>query len=94
MDYVISSLSGLEKIINMQVIHPWKAVRVTWTHLLISEWCSIPDHAIIVTDVAISNIQEKNYDTKSHKKKYEGKIDERRRYNVKSIPRDFMHNQE
>ena len=78
----------------MQVIHPWKAVRVAGTHLLLSEQCSIPDHAIIVTDVAISNIQEKNYDTRGQKKEYEGKIDERKRYNVKSIPRDFMHNQE
>ena len=77
----------------MQFIHPWKAVRVAGAHLLISEWCSIPDHAIIVMDVAISNIQEKNYDTKGQKKEDEGKIDERR-YNVKSIPRDFMHNQE
>ena len=92
-DYVISSPSGLEKI-NMHIIHPWKTVRAAGAHLIISEQFSIPDHAIIVTDVAISNIQEKNYDTKSHKKEYEGKIDERRRYNVKSIPRHFMHNQE
>ena len=62
--------------------------------MLIAEWCSIPDHEIIVTDVAISNTQEKNYDIKTNKKKYGGKIDERRRYNVKSILRDFMHNQE
>ena len=34
-DSVISSLSGMEKIINMHVIHPWKAVRATGTHLLI-----------------------------------------------------------
>ena len=93
-DYIISSLSGLDKVINMQVIHPWKAVRVAWTHLLILEWCSIPDHAVIVTDVAISNIQEKNYTTNDQKKEDGGKKDERRRYNVKSIPRDFMHNQE
>ena len=78
----------------MQVIHPWKAVKVEGTHLLISEWCSIPDQAIIVTDVAILNIQEKNYDTNGQKKEDMGKIDERRRYNIKSIPRNFMHNQE
>ena len=68
-DYVICSLGGLEKIINMQVIHPWKAVRVAWTYLLISEWCSIPDHTIIVTDVAILNIQEKNYYTNGQRRK-------------------------
>ena len=80
--------------INMQVIHPQKAVRLTATHQLISELCSIPDPAIIVTDVAISKIQEKKYDTNSQKKENKGKIDGRRRNHVKSIPRDFMHNQE
>ena len=78
----------------MQAIHQWKAVRVAGTHLLISEHYSVPDHAIIVTDVAISNIQEKNYDEKGEKKEDDGKIDERRRYNIKSIPSDYMHNQE
>ena len=88
-NYIISSLSGLEKIINMQVIHPLKAVRVAWTHLLILELCSIPDHTIIVTDVAFSNIQEKNHDTNGQKKEDKGKKDEKRKYNVKCIPRDF-----
>ena len=44
--------------------------------------------------MAISNIQEKSYDTNSQKKEDNGKIDKGSKYNVKSIPRNFIHNQE